>query len=84
MLVTDAVGVHSGVNPVSGEFSVGIAGVLIEDGHLTTPIHEVTLAGDLLEMLKNVRLLGDDARWMPGGSILTPSVVIDGMTIGGS
>ena len=84
VLVTDAVGVHSGANPITGEFSVGISGVLIEGGRLTTPVREVTLAGDIIGMLKNVRALGDDARWVPGGSILTPSVVIDGMAIGGT
>jgi PmbA protein len=84
LLVTDAVGVHSGANPISGEFSVGISGVLIEDGRLTTPVREVTLAGDIIGMLKNVTALGDDARWVPGGSILTPSVVIEGMAIGGT
>jgi len=84
VLVTDAVGVHSGANPVSGEFSVGISGVLIESGRLTTPVREVTLAGDLLGMLREVVATGDDARWVPGGSILTPSLVIEGMAIGGT
>lgn len=84
VLVTDAVGVHSGANPISGEFSVGISGVLIEGGRLTTPVREVTLAGDIIGMLGNVRALGDDARWVPGGSVLTPSVVIDGMAVGGT
>jgi len=84
VLVTDAVGVHSGANPISGEFSVGISGVLIEGGKLTTPVREVTLAGDIISMLTSVGALGDDARWVPGGSILTPSVVIDGMAIGGT
>ena len=55
VLVTDAVGVHSGANPISGEFSVGIAGILIEDGGLTTPVHEVTLAGDIISMLTSIR-----------------------------
>ena len=84
VLVTDAVGVHSGANPVSGEFSVGISGVLIEGGRLTTPVREVTLAGDIIGMLKGIRALGDDARWVPVGSVLTPSVLIEGMAIGGS
>jgi predicted Zn-dependent protease len=35
-------------------------------------------------MLTSIRALGDDARWAPGGSIYTPSVVIDGMAIGGT
>ncbi len=84
VLVTDAVGIHSGANPISGEFSVGISGVLIEGGEFTTPVREVTLAGDIVGMLTGIRALGDDARWVPGGSILTPSVVIDGMAIGGT
>jgi PmbA protein len=84
VLVTDAVGIHSGANPISGEFSVGISGVRIEGGEFTTPVHEVTLAGDIVGMLTGIRALGDDARWVPGGSILTPSVVIDGMAIGGT
>lgn len=84
VLVTDAVGVHSGANPVSGEFSVGISGVLIEGGEFTTPVREVTLAGDIIGMLTDVRALGDDARWVPSGSVFTPSVVIDGMAIGGT
>jgi PmbA protein len=84
ILVTDAVGIHSGANPISGEFSVGISGVLIEDGRFTTPVREVTLAGDIVGMLTGISALGDDARWVPGGSIHTPSVVIDGMAIGGT
>jgi PmbA protein len=84
VLVTDAVGIHSGANPISGEFSVGISGVLIENGTFTTPVREVTLAGDIVGMLTGIRALGDDARWVPGGSIFTPSVVIDGMAIGGT
>lgn len=84
VLVTDAVGVHSGANPISGEFSVGISGVLIESGRLTSPVREVTLAGDLVGMLRGVRALGDDARWVPAGSVLTPSLAIEGMTVSGA
>jgi PmbA protein len=84
VLVTDAVGVHSGANPISGEFSVGISGILIEHGQLTTPVHEVTLASDIISMLTNITALGDDGRWVPGGSILTPSVLMDGMAISGA
>ena len=71
VLVTNAVGVHSGANPITGQFSVGISGILIEGGRLTTPVREVTLAGDVLGMLSGIRALGDDARWVPSGSILT-------------
>jgi PmbA protein len=84
VLVTNAVGVHSGANPISGQFSVGISGILIEGGRLTTPVREVTLAGDILGMLGNISALGDDARWVPGGSIRTPSVVIEEMAVSGT
>ena len=47
-------------------------------------MHEVTLASDIISMLTNVKALGDDARWVPGGSILTPSVLMDGVAISGS
>ena len=84
VMVTDAVGVHSGANPVSGEFSVGISGVLIESGRLTRPLREVTLAGDIPSMLRGVVALGDDSRWVPNGSVLTPSLTLEGMAIAGS
>jgi PmbA protein len=84
VLVSSAVGVHSGANPVSGEFSVGINGRLIEAGRLSTAVREVTLAGDIISMLKGIVAFGDDARWIPGGSIFTPSIVIEGMSIGGA
>jgi len=84
VLVTDAVGVHSGANPVSGEFSVGISGLLIEGGRLTRPLREVTLAGDLLSMLRGIVALGDDAEWVPSGSVLVPTVAIEDMSVAGS
>ncbi len=84
VLVTNAVGVHSGANPITGQFSVGINGVLIESGRLASPVREMTLAGDIVSMLKGIAALGDDARWSPSGSIKTPSVTIEGMTIGGA
>ena len=84
VLVTNAIGIHSGANPVSGEFSVGINGLLIEAGRVTTPVREVTMAGDIVSMLRSIVALGDDARWVPSGSILTPSVAIEGVSIGGA
>jgi len=84
VLVTNAIGIHSGANPVSGEFSVGINGLLIEAGKVTTPLREVTMAGDIVSMLRGIVALGDDARWVPMGSILTPSVAIEGVSIGGA
>lgn len=83
--VTDVAGLHSGVNPVSGQFSVGASGVLIEGGELGAPATEFTIASDLVSMLTAVRAAGSQARWVPfGGSVKTPALLIAEMAIGGS
>ena len=50
LYVTDVAGLHSGVNPVSGTFSVGASGRLIEGGELGAPVREITIASDLVGM----------------------------------
>ncbi len=83
VLVTNAVGVHSGANPISGEFSVGINGRLIEDGRLRRRARGDARrrpAGDAQGHRGARRRRPLD----PGGSILTPSVVMEGMAIGGA
>ncbi len=85
MYVTDVAGLHSGVNPVSGTFSVGATGRLIENGELAAPASEFTIASDLPAMLTAVRATGADARWVPfGGSVKTPPVLIAEMAIAGA
>ncbi len=85
VLVTDVAGLHSGVNPVSGVFSVGASGRRIRDGELGEPLREFTIASDLVAMLRAVRAVGTDSRWVPfGGSVRTPSLLIGEMTIAGS
>ncbi len=83
--ISDVAGLHSGVNPVSGVFSVGASGRLISGGELGQPLREFTIASDLASMLGGVGAAGSDARWVPfGGSVLTPSLLIGEMTISGS
>jgi PmbA protein len=85
LLVTDVAGLHSGVNPVSGTFSVGAAGRLIEGGEAGTPVRELTIASDLVSMLKAVRAVGAEARWVPfGGSVKAPPILIGEMAISGA
>lgn len=85
VLVTDVAGLHSGVNPVSGVFSVGASGRAIRGGELAEPLREFTIASDLVSMLRAVRAVGADARWVPfSGSVKTPSLLIDEMTVAGS
>lgn len=85
VLITDVAGLHSGVNPVSGVFSVGASGRAIRGGELAEPLREFTIASDLVSMLKAVRATGADARWVPfGGSVRTPSLLVGEMTVAGS
>jgi PmbA protein len=85
VFVNDVAGLHSGVNPVSGVFSVGASGRAIRAGELAEPLREFTIASDLVSMLKAVQAAGADARWVPfGGSVSTPSLLIEEMTVAGS
>ena len=85
VLVTDVAGLHSGVNPVSGVFSVGASGQAIRGGELAEPLREFTIASDLVSMLGAVREAGRDPRWVPfGGSVSTPALLIGEMTVAGS
>jgi PmbA protein len=85
ILVTDVAGLHSGVNPVTGVFSVGASGRAIRDGALAEPVREFTIAGELVAMLGAVSAAGAETRWVPfGGSVSTPPLLIAEMAISGS
>ncbi|MGE5409138.1 MAG: TldD/PmbA family protein [Syntrophothermus sp.] len=83
--VTDVAGLHSGVNPVTGIFSVGASGRAIRDGALAEPLREFTIAGDLVALLGAVSAAGSEARWVPfGGSVCTPPLLIGELAVSGS
>jgi PmbA protein len=84
LYVTDVAGLHSGVNPVSGTFSVGATGRLIEGGELGRPAREMTIASDLVSMLKAVQAVGSTSRWVPfGGSVKAAPLLIGEMSVSG-
>jgi PmbA protein len=73
------------VNPVSGNFSVGATGRLIEGGELGTPVREITIASDLVSMLQAVRGVGRDSRWVPfGGSVKASALLLEEMAVSGA
>ena len=76
-------GLHSGVNVVSGDISVGIEGLIIRDGVLAEPVREVTIASSLQRMLLDTRMVGADVEWLPGGTAC-PSLVVDEVALSGS
>ncbi len=81
VLIQDVSGVHSGANPISGEFSVGATGLRISGGALGEPLREMTIASTLPEMLRGVTSVGSDFRFFQ--SVGTPSVLIGEMTLAG-
>ena len=71
-----------GVNTVTGDYSRGATGLWIENGQLTHAVEEITIAGNLGEMLRNVTAIGNDLEFR--GAVASPTLRIDGMTIAGS
>lgn len=83
LLVTSMTGMHSGVNAVSGDFSVGAEGLLIRDGVVAEPVREVTIASTLQRLLLGVREVGGDLEWLPGGTG-SATLVIDDVSLSGT
>jgi PmbA protein len=71
-----------GVNTVTGDYSRGAVGIWIENGQFVHPVQEVTIAGNLREMLKNVEMVGKDVTFL--GSIAAPTLKIGNMVISGA
>ena len=68
LYVQSVTGIHSGVNTVSGDFSVGAEGLMIRSGALAEPVREVTVASTLQRMLQSIVEIGGDLRWLPGSA----------------
>jgi PmbA protein len=83
LFVQSITGVHSGVNPVSGDFSVGAEGLMVRGGVLAEPVREVTIASTLQRMLQSVLHIGSDVEWLPGVAA-GQTLAIDGMALSGS
>jgi PmbA protein len=80
LYVTELLG--SGVNIVNGDYSRGAAGLWIEDGKLAWPVHEITISGNLGQMLKQVEAVGNDLEFH--GAVACPTLLLGEMTVSGS
>ncbi|NLJ24034.1 MAG: TldD/PmbA family protein [Firmicutes bacterium] len=80
LLVTNVMGMHT-ANPISGEFSVGASGLWIEGGKPIRPVRGVAIAGNLIDFLKHIVAVGSDLRFF--GSVGSPSLLVEGITISG-
>jgi PmbA protein len=83
LMVQTFQGLHSGVNPISGDLSVGVEGVRIRGGELAEPIREGTLAGAIPRLLLDVVAVGADLERLPSGNRV-PSMVVEGLTLSGT
>ncbi|MGD9346130.1 MAG: metallopeptidase TldD-related protein, partial [Candidatus Aminicenantes bacterium] len=79
--LTEAFGLHAGINDVTGDFSLPVAGFKIEKGQKTYPIRGVTIGGNLFEFLKSVDQIGDDLTWFQ--STGCPTFSVESIKIGG-
>jgi PmbA protein len=83
LLVQSVTGMHSGANPVSGDFSVGVEGLIVRDGAPAEPVREATIASTLQRMLLDVVAVGGDREWLPGGAAGV-TIVIGDVQLSGS
>jgi PmbA protein len=79
LLVTELMG--QGVNIVTGDYSRGASGFWVEGGAIRYPVHEITIAGNLRDMLRGIVAVGTDVDLR--GGVRTGSVLVDKMTIAG-
>jgi PmbA protein len=77
LLVQSVSGIHSGVNPVSGDFSVGAEGMLVRDGALAAPVREITIASTLQRMLLGIVAIGSDLERLPSSAAGVTLAVAD-------
>ncbi len=78
--VTELIGF--GVNIVTGDYSRGAAGLWIDNGELTYPVEEVTIAGSLPEMLRHIAAIGSDLEFR--SALASPTLLVEGMTVAGT
>ena len=70
-------GLHSGVNPVSGDFSVGADGLMIRNGAIAEPVREMTLASTIQRLLLDIVEVGGDLEWLSSGDAAASLIIAD-------
>jgi len=86
LLIINVQGLSSGLNAVSGDFSLPATGYLIEDGKIARPVDQITIAGNFFEMLKSIEMVGSDLTFgMPGTAYLgSPSLWVKSVSVSGT
>ena len=82
IVITDLSGLHSGVNPITGDISLDAKGYLVENGKLTTPLNAILLTANIFEILNNVKYIGNDLRF-GSTKVGSPSILCENIMIVG-
>jgi len=85
VIIADLAGLHAGTNVISGDFSISADGYFVENGKITKPVEQITVAGNFYDFLKNIETVGADLRFrsMGAGGIGMPSILVNGLSIAG-
>ena len=85
LIITEVSGLHAGVNPVTGDFSLLSKGFLVENGEIVRPVEQITIAGSFLKLLQDIEAVGADLKFtLPGSTMLgMPSILVSGLMVAG-
>jgi PmbA protein len=78
LYIIEAMGMHT-ANPISGQFSIGVSGMWVEDGKPAYPVKEAVISGNILDFFGGVNALGDDLRFF--GNVGSPSLLMGAIDI---
>ena len=82
LIITNLAGMHAGANQISGDFSLGAKGYLVENGEIGRSVRQITVAGNFFAMLKDIVETGSDFEFTSGGAG-APSVWVKGLSVAG-
>lgn len=80
IFITDFAGLHSGLNTISGDFSLAGEGFYIKDGKIDRPLNQITISGNFFELLKNIKDIASDIKFS-FSSVGSPSIVVEGLKV---
>lgn len=86
LVIISVQGLHSGANPVSGDFSLGAYGYRVKDGKVVGAVDQITISGNFFKLLKDVEKIGSDLEFgLPGGAgnVGSPSLLIRSLSVAG-
>ena len=80
IFITDFAGLHSGLNTISGDFSLAGEGFYIKDGKIDKPLNQITISGNFFDLLKNIKDIANDIKFS-FSSVGSPSIMVEGLKV---